>query len=95
VVTVTFSLASKQPLDKNAILAGAASVAQATFAAHQDVRTVTARCLVNTGQAAGTLVAFVGDAARASSESLGANPTNTQLAGMFSNTWWNPQINPQ
>ncbi len=91
--TVTFSISSRSVITKTAIIAAAASVSRAAFAAQADVKYVTARCVSGARSGGGVQVVFVGDAARANSDALGPNPTNDQLAALFTNPWWNPLIN--
>lgn len=91
VVTVTFSVPFKGFVSREQITRAAVAVAQTTFQLRQDVRFVTARCVMQTGGAK-PQIAFVGDAARQSIEALGQNATDQQLAAVFTHPWWHPGI---
>lgn len=91
VVTVTFSVPYRGVVSREQIIRAAAAVARTVFALRQDANFVTARCVVQ-GSGLGPMIAFVGDAARQSVEALGENPTDQQLAAIFTRPWWHPEI---
>jgi hypothetical protein len=88
VVIVTFTVPAATA-NKSTILTAAASLAKSAFAANAEVKFVTARCVVGSGDVSTTQVAFVGDIARESVQSLGDAPTPEALASAFTNPWWN------
>lgn len=91
-VVVTFSVPSSAPATRGAIMRAAVAIAEAVFAANNEVNSVTARCLIDGGAAGGTMIAFVGDVVRGSIETLAPQPTSEQMAGVFQRPWWNPYI---
>lgn len=91
VATITFSLPASASLTKNTVILAAATIAQAAFAAHEEVKIVTARCVI-TPTGASTQIAFIGDVSRESINNLGASPNAEKLEALFVNSWWNPQI---
>jgi len=92
IAVVTFSVPGGAALTKERILSAATGVARVAFAANAEVKFVTARCLLTTGVAAGNQIAFVGDTARQSVDTLGDNPTAERQAAAFANQWWNPRF---
>jgi len=91
VLIVTFSVGPDYAT-RNAIIAGAGALAQAVFKSNREVNYVTARCLVTTGDASTTQLAFVGDVSRTSLDSIAANPTPDLVAKAFTTQWWNQGI---
>jgi hypothetical protein len=91
VVTVTFSVPFKGFVSREQITRAAVAVARTTFGLRQDIRFVTARCVIQAGGAK-PQIAFVGDAARQSIDALAENATDEQLAAVFTRPWWNPGI---
>lgn len=91
VVTVTFSVPHRDFISRAQIVRAAAAVARTVFALRQDANFVTARCVIQAG-GLGPQIAFVGDTARQSIEVLGENPTDQQLASVFTRPWWHPDI---
>lgn len=92
VVSVTFTVRFTPHLSKDNIITAAAVIARNTFELNREVKFVTARCLVEIGGAQGTQIAFVGDVARQSIESISPTATTEQIAAIFTTPWWNPQI---
>ena len=92
VVSVTFTIRFTPHLSKDNIITAAAAVARKTFDLNREVKFVTARCLIETGGAQGNQVAFVGDVARQSIESISPTATTEQITAVFTSPWWNPQI---
>lgn len=91
VLIVTFSVGPDYAT-RNAIIAGAGALAQAVFKSNREVNYVTARCLVTTGDASTTQLAFVGDVSRTSLDSIAGNPTPDLVAKAFTTQWWNQGI---
>ena len=92
VAVVTFSIPAKPGVTRGEIIKAAGAVAQVAFAASIEVKFVTARCVVTPTGSTGAQIGFVGDAARATIEALGENPTQEKLLAAFTRQWWNPQI---
>lgn len=92
VVTVTFSLGHNPPVTRARVLSTAWEVAREAFGSSSEAKFVTVRCLIAPGGPSTTQIAFVGDIARSSFESLGESPNSLQLEQAFRAQWWNPQI---
>jgi len=91
VVTVTFSIPYRGFVTREQVIRAAAVVARTVFALRQDANFVTARCVVQ-GSGLGPQIAFVGDVARQSMQTLPENATDQQLASVFTRPWWHPDI---
>lgn len=92
VVSVTYTLSFSPLLTKHQIIAASTQIARKAFDLNREVKFVTARCLVQMPGAQGAQVAFIGDIARQTIDSLPAAPSEEQLLGSFTGSWWNPQI---
>lgn len=92
IAVVTYSVPGGGILTKDRILAVSEGIARSVFVANTNVQFVTARCLVLSGGSGGAQIAFVGDVARQTIESLPDNPAPEQLANVFTNQWWNPLV---
>lgn len=91
ILTMTFSVPAVTAT-RQGVLSAASALSRGGFASNQEVKFVTARCLVSSGDISTTQIVFVGDIARAASDGLGANPTPEQISSAFTGQWWNPQI---
>jgi len=91
-VIVTFSVPIKGNITKDQILRAAVAISRKTFQINPEVKFVTARCVITTGGPKGVQIAFIGDIARVTLESLPANTTDQQAATYFTRVFWNPQI---
>lgn len=91
ILVVTFSIPAGT-VTKQGVLSAAASLARVSFASSPEVKFVTARCLVSSGDVSTTQIVFVGDISRAAGEGLGAKPDPAQMNSAFTGQWWNPQI---
>ncbi|MDH7602080.1 MAG: tetratricopeptide repeat protein [Armatimonadota bacterium] len=91
---VTFSLlySPTSGLSKAKVLQCSWQIARAACMVNTEVRNVTIRCVITPAGPATTQIAFVGEVSRGTVESLGENPTSTQLENAFRNAWWNPIV---
>lgn len=92
VAIVTFSVPADGSVTRDKVLQAAGAIAGAAFDAHKQVQFVTARCIVGSGNADSTQVAFIGDIARSSLAGLSGTPTTQQLQSFFTNPYWNPSL---
>ncbi len=90
VAIITVSLPASASLGKDTVIMAAAGAARAAFAANNEVKFVTARCLA--GPPGRAQIAFVGDTARETMQGLAENAAPEQIQAAFANTWWNPQL---
>ncbi|MCE5313588.1 MAG: tetratricopeptide repeat protein [Armatimonadota bacterium] len=91
IAVVTYSIPDST-LTKSAVISAAEAVARAAFASNQEVKFVTARCIVTHTGSSSTQIAFVGDISRQAVQALGTNATADQIEASFTGLWWNPQI---
>lgn len=91
VLVVTFSIAPEYA-SRNGIIAGAGALAREVFKSNREVNYVTARCLISTSDTTTTQLAFVGDVARTSLDSIGQNSDPNLVAKAFTNQWWNQGV---
>ncbi len=92
VVTLTFSVPARTGVTRSQIISAAAAVVRAAFSANAEVKFVTARCVVSSGDSTLTQVAFVGDVARDTMMRVGDGADEQQLTDAFTNKWWNPRV---
>ncbi len=90
-VTVTFSLPPSTQINKATVLQNSFYIAQAAFAAHNEVMVVTIRCAIP-GEQNDYQLAFVGDIARETARSLNGKTSIAQMNAWFTSIWWNPRI---
>lgn len=88
VVTVTLVLPASGSVNEDIILRAAATVAKTAVTSNNEVKFVTARVLLSSGDAKNTQITFIGDAARSSLEAMSENPNASQLRSIFTNPWW-------
>lgn len=92
IATVTFTVPARGGVTREQVLRAAFALARAAFDANRQLNFVTARCILSAGNAQTTQIGFVGDAARASVESLPDNATLAQIEQIFTRPWWNPEV---
>lgn len=92
VANVTFTVPFRGVVNKDQIIRASVAVASKTFELNREVKFVTVRCMVQTGGAAGTQIAFIGDIARQTVEALPPTASNEQFTAAFTRPWWNPQM---